>query len=72
MEGFSPSKRISPWSGESSPVRRLKKVDLPAPLGPTIPMRSFALILTVTPCSTRWVPNEMATSWKAIMAARGG
>ena len=29
-----PSRRISPWSGTTAPVRALIKVDLPAPLSP--------------------------------------
>ena len=32
-----PSKRISPWSGASSPVTTLKKVVFPAPFGPIRP-----------------------------------
>ena len=34
---LAPSSRISPWSGRSSPVTRLKKVVLPAPFGPMSP-----------------------------------
>jgi hypothetical protein len=34
LEMFFPSKTISPEVGEYTPARRLKKVVLPAPLGP--------------------------------------
>src|SRR4029077_122094 len=33
---FSPLNRIRPLVGRSTPVRQLKSVDLPAPLGPMI------------------------------------
>src|SRR5205809_6897334 len=38
----SPLNRIRPLVGRSTPVRQLKKVDLPAPLGPMIPRISPA------------------------------
>ena len=41
---FSPPIKIDPFSGEIRPVTKLKIVDFPTPLGPSIPKISALLI----------------------------
>ena len=50
-----------PLSGSSSPASTLSSVDLPTPFGATIPMRSPAPMLRLTPSSTTRLPKETLT-----------
>src|SRR4029434_5643140 len=52
-----PSTSTSPASGGSKPVRRLNKVDLPQPEGPTMAMNSRAATVRSMPSSTETVPS---------------
>src|SRR5258707_6175136 len=52
------NKLTEPPSGRSSPVIRLKRVVLPAPLGPMIRRRSPASTARSTPDVTRSPPND--------------
>src|SRR5436853_7078153 len=50
---------IEPLSGAISPVIRLKRVVLPAPLGPMISRRSPTAMWRLTPAVTRKPPNAL-------------
>src|SRR5262245_45346962 len=52
-----PSTSTSPASSGSKPARRLKKVDLPHPEGPTTAMNSRAATVRSMPSSTETVPS---------------
>src|SRR5262245_3673120 len=54
-----------PASGESSPVIRLNRVVLPAPLGPMISRRSPGSTERLTPAVTRRPPNDLSRSFTA-------
>src|SRR5688572_30817359 len=56
-----PSKRIVPAVGARSPVRQLKKVDLPAPFGPMRPNTSPALTVIETSSTALKAPKAMVT-----------
>src|SRR6185312_6359888 len=53
---------ISPPSGSSRPASRLSSVVLPAPLGPTRPMRSCASTRKETPCRISSAPYDFVRS----------
>src|SRR5262249_54928108 len=57
----------SPASGASKPARRLSKVDLPQPEGPTIAMNSRAAMVRSMPSSTEIVPSAV---WNAFHRSR--
>src|SRR5215470_6844311 len=52
-----PSTSTSPASDGSKPARRLNKVDLPQPEGPTMAMNSRAATVRSMPSSTETVPS---------------
>ena len=52
-----PSSRIEPRVGANRPLTRLKRVDLPAPLGPMIACRSPAAMSSETPRMTEVAPK---------------
>src|SRR5437588_11490332 len=56
-----------PSSGSSRPASRLSNVDLPAPLGPTSPMRSCSSIWKLTPAKIRSAPNDFPTCMTLTM-----
>src|SRR6266704_5830440 len=58
---------IVPSSGSSRPASRLSNVDLPAPLGPTSPIRSCSSIWKLTPAKTRSAPNDFPTCMALTM-----
>src|SRR5205823_9973861 len=49
---------IVPLSGETSPSRSANKVDLPAPLGPTNPIRSPRLTWSETSSKSAWPAKD--------------
>src|SRR5215471_626303 len=53
----------SPESGRSKPARRLSKVDLPQPEGPTMAMNSRAATVRSTPSSTETVPSSVRNAF---------
>ena len=53
-----PLKRIAPVEGASTPESRLKKVLLPAPLGPMIAVTLFGSKAAVTPSSATKPPKR--------------
>src|SRR5262245_59521107 len=55
----SPSSRTSPRSGGKWPVKTLKQLDLPAPLGPMIPERWPASNSSEMSSSTTRSPNRL-------------
>ena len=57
-----PSNRIWPPVGGNSPVRRLKKVVLPAPLGPMTPTASPWRMPNVTWSTAVKLPNRRETA----------
>src|SRR5687768_12541529 len=70
-----PSNRTSPLSGRMCPVTRLKKVDLPAPLGPMMATISRDPMVRLTPATAVKPPNDLPTSWtwrvaEPVMSAR--
>src|SRR5262245_47632587 len=54
-----PSNTMRPLVGRSTPVRQLKKVDLPAPLGPMMARISPRRTLTETPLSAVRPPKRI-------------
>src|SRR5688500_1827085 len=54
-----PSNRMRPLVGRSTPVRQLKNVDLPAPLGPITARISPCLTVTDTLLSAERPPNRI-------------
>src|SRR5262245_6336135 len=54
------NKLTEPASGASSPVIRLKRVVLPAPLGPMMSRRSPGSTVRLTPEVTRRPPNDLS------------
>src|SRR5438552_3906492 len=58
----SPCILIDPLVGAKRPLTRLKRVDLPAPLGPMIAWRSPAGISSETPRMMRVAPKLLRTS----------
>ena len=61
--GF-PSSRTSPWLGRSCPAASLRKVDLPAPFGPSRPVTPGG-IYTVTSLSAMTGPYQREARVKA-------
>ncbi len=55
--GSTPSE-TRPVSGRRSPARQASRVDLPAPLGPTMAVTSPGRNRAPTPASTAWPPRE--------------
>src|SRR5262249_11816275 len=70
----SPAKTIRPLDGLSTPVRQLKKVDLPAPFGPMMARISPAGTEMVTLLSAVSPPNCMVSRsvWRRGGAAPAG
>ena len=67
-----PSKYTVPEVGGRSPVRQLKKVDLPAPLGPIRPSISPSSTATDASSTALKAPNALVTlRASSSMAARG-
>src|SRR6516165_4991702 len=56
-----PSNSTRPVVGTVSPARQLKKVDLPAPLGPISPMISPSATARSAPRTARKLPNALET-----------
>src|SRR5580704_9988245 len=56
-----PSNTMRPPVGSVSPARQLKKVDLPAPLGPIRPMISPSSTVRSAPDTARKLPNAFET-----------
>src|ERR1700722_7171884 len=52
---------MRPGVGKGSPARQLKKVDLPAPLGPSRPMSSCSSTARSAPDTARKLPNAFDT-----------
>src|SRR6516225_10881422 len=67
-----PSKTIRPPLGMVSPARQLKKVDLPAPLGPISPMISPSLTVRSAPATARNSPKLFDTSVAARRCVASG
>src|SRR6516165_1125878 len=65
-----PSKCTVPEVGCRSPVRQLKNVDLPAPLGPMSPRTSPALTATDASSTALKAPNAIVT-WRASSSMAG-
>src|SRR5262249_8450351 len=69
-----PSKTMRPSLGRRSPAMQLKKVDLPAPLGPMRPTISPVSTWRSAPATALKLPNALATfsalSSTAVLAAR--
>src|SRR5215510_6720721 len=59
---FSPLNRIRPLVGRRTPVRQLKRVDLPAPLGPMIPRISPAGTASDTLLSAASPPKRIVSA----------
>src|ERR1700739_1811056 len=57
-----PSKRTLPEVEVRSPVRQLKKVDLPAPFGPIRPRMSPCSSVTEAASTARKLPNALVIS----------
>src|SRR5690348_2845010 len=68
-----PSKRMRPSLGRRSPAMQLKKVDLPAPLGPMRPTISPLSTWRSAPATALKLPNALVTfsalSSTAVLAA---
>ncbi len=56
-----PSNRMVPAVGATSPASALKKVLLPAPFGPISPMMSPAATLRLAPSTARKAPKLLVT-----------
>src|SRR5437660_849824 len=56
-----PSNSTRPVVGTVSPARQLKKVDLPAPLGPISPMISPSATARSAPRTAKKLPNDLET-----------
>src|SRR5580658_8486991 len=56
-----PSNMMRPPVGIVSPARQLKKVDLPAPLGPMRPMISPSSTVRSAPATAQKLPNALET-----------
>src|SRR5690242_8461669 len=55
------ARAIVPSSGSRRPASRLSRVDFPAPLGPTSPIRSYSSIRKLTSAKMRSAPNDFPT-----------
>src|SRR5262249_31424291 len=69
---FSPSKTIEPRVGRRKPLRRLKQVVFPAPLGPISPTISPLSTLSSTSLTAAKPPKSRVSPWVSRSATRSG